>query len=331
MHVEIARLWPDFLRATRAQEPLVLAMIVRTSGSTYQKAGAMMLIDADGRPHGLLSGGCLEDDIAAHARSVSAEGRSKLVHYDLSDDSPFGLGLGCRGEVDVLMSALTPDQGYEPLSTLHRADQDDGTVGLSIHIDASDATTIGMATVVDSAKQWMSADGSVSYAQDPERLRVRFDRRPHLLVVGAGLDAGPLHAAASTLAWRCHGYDHRPGQLTDRRFPTATSLTCGSPQDIGDRLDLGKFDAAVLMSHNIDNDAIYLRALAPHRLGYIGLLGPGSRRNEALEKADLTLDDFRGALHGPAGLDIGGRQPESIALSVVAQIHAHLRDVGRLR
>ena len=70
-------------------EPLVLATIVRTIGSTYRKAGAQMLIAGDGRAAGLLSGGCLEADLMERARSVLDTGRSPLVvEYDTrsSDD-----------------------------------------------------------------------------------------------------------------------------------------------------------------------------------------------------------------------------------------------------
>src|SRR5678816_4615979 len=63
----------DFFRAARDRgEPLVLATVARTLGSTYRKAGAQMLIAGDGRAAGLLSGGCLESDLMERARMVLA-------------------------------------------------------------------------------------------------------------------------------------------------------------------------------------------------------------------------------------------------------------------
>ena len=127
----VSHLWADFLEHSRKEEPLVLATIVETKGSTYKKPGAMMLVTGDGAPAGLLSGGCLEDDIAAHARGVLADGKARLIEYDLTDDSPFGLGLGCRGEVEIMLCALRPETDYKPFSLLDPTPDaaDDGRAG----------------------------------------------------------------------------------------------------------------------------------------------------------------------------------------------------------
>ena len=69
-------------RARAEGAPLVLATVVATRGSTYRKAGAQMLIGPGGRYEGILSGGCLEGDLAAHAASVLETGTPKMVRYD---------------------------------------------------------------------------------------------------------------------------------------------------------------------------------------------------------------------------------------------------------
>ena len=93
------RLLPLYDRALAAREPLVLATVIRTGGSTYAKPGAHMLIAADGEYAGLLSGGCLEGDLREHAREVRASGQARIVSYDMrsADDELFGLGAGCEG------------------------------------------------------------------------------------------------------------------------------------------------------------------------------------------------------------------------------------------
>ena len=68
-------------------------------------------------------------------------------------------------------------------------------------------------------------------------------------------------------------------------------------------------------------DAQSLQALSCKGLDYIGLLGPTHRREEVFEEAGLVDSDFKPAVDGPAGFDIGGELPESIALSVIAQCH----------
>ena len=105
----------------RHDEPLALATVVHTAGSTYSKPGAQMLITRDGQYQGLLSGGGVEGDLVEHAREVIASGEPRSVTYDMRDraeDQLWGLGLGCDGALTVFMQALTPDNGYAPFAAL---------------------------------------------------------------------------------------------------------------------------------------------------------------------------------------------------------------------
>ena len=87
--------------------PLVLASVYETEGSTYSKAGARMLITGDGKFHGMLSGGCLEGDLAERARAVIESGQAQAVTYDLgqNDEELWGLGVGCATVVAPTYSA----------------------------------------------------------------------------------------------------------------------------------------------------------------------------------------------------------------------------------
>ena len=83
----------------------ILATVMATSGSTYRKPGARMLIMADGSYLGLLSGGCLEADPTLHAQAVLERGVPRAVAYDMRgpDDVLFGIGAGCEGAMRVLL------------------------------------------------------------------------------------------------------------------------------------------------------------------------------------------------------------------------------------
>lgn len=109
----------DFFRAARTRsDSLVLATVIDTDGSTYSKTGAQMLISPDGRSAGLLSGGCLEADLLERARSVLQDGGARLVDYDTRgpDDLIWGIGLGCEGAMTILLTRLSPDDGYQPFA-----------------------------------------------------------------------------------------------------------------------------------------------------------------------------------------------------------------------
>jgi len=147
---------------------------------------------------------------------------------------------------------------------------------------------------------------------------------PRLLLLGAGPDAAPIVEFAAQLAWKVTVFDHRPSYAQAAHFPRAERVVLGHPDELGRLLDLASFDAAVVMSHHLPSDLAYLRILGASAIAYLGLLGPALRRERLL--ADLGEHAARVGerLHAPVGLDLGGRSPESIALAIVAEIHAFL-------
>jgi len=78
------------------------------------------------------------------------------------------------------------------------------------------------------------------------------------------------------------------------------------------------------MSHHLESDLNYLRALAHSAVPYVGLLGPAARREKLLTDLGADAAALRPRLRAPVGLDIGGRSPESIALSIIGEVHAAL-------
>jgi xanthine/CO dehydrogenase XdhC/CoxF family maturation factor len=100
--------------------------------------------------------------------------------------------------------------------------------------------------------------------------------------------------------------------------------------DVTATLNLERYAAVIVMSHHLASDRQYLRQLADSEIPYIGLLGPIDRRRRLLEELGEVSKDLDGRLHGPAGINIGGRGPASIALSIVAEMHEHLAQRGDL-
>ena len=142
------------------------------------------------------------------------------------------------------------------------------------------------------------------------------------LLCGAGPDAVPLAQLLDELGWEVWIADHRPAFARPGRFPERCHVVCCRPEALGDQLDLRTLDAAVIMSHHLENDAVYLRQLAPAALRYVGLLGPRARRERLREMAACRECE----VHGPVGLDIGAEMPASIALAVAAEMHAVLNE-----
>ena len=116
--------------------------------------------------------------------------------------------------------------------------------------------------------------------------------------------------------------DHRPAYADASRFKEGVEVIAARPEELSQHVRLTDITAAMVMSHNLGHDQVYLEQLLGHDLAYVGVLGPTHRRERLL--AQLGKEDAQ--VHGPAGLDIGAELPESIALSIMAEIHAVLND-----
>jgi len=289
----------EFFDTRRARgEPLVLVTVFETEGSTYSKPGAQMLVDQNGIFRGMLSGGCLEGDLAVRAAQVLDSGRPQVASYDLGtdDDELWGMGVGCDGLMRMVLQPIRPASGYEPFAAIAEIWRGD---------DARDVTLDVGLDAVDS-------------------IRIVVTPPPKILVLGAGLDAEPVVRFAAELGWRCTVVDHRPAYIDNGDFSAAVATHCMPVEALANTLDLDSYDAAIVMSHHLVSDRGYLAQLAPADIAYIGLLGPRHRRERLLAELGEQAPGLEARLSGPAGLNIGGRGPAPIALSIVAQIQQRL-------
>ena len=289
----------EFFDARRERhEALVLVTVIGTEGSTYSKAGAQMLIDGEGVFRGMLSGGCLEGDLAVRAQQVLDSGRPQVATYDLGqdDDELWGMGVGCDGLMRMVLQPIRPENGYAPFDRIASVWQGDVAEDISIPVGAEGIDTV----------------------------TIRVEPPPRILVLGAGLDAEPVVSFAAELGWRCTVCDHRPAYIDNGDFPGALATHCVPADELAATLDLNRFDAAIVMSHHLVSDRTYLSQLAATGIPYIGLLGPRHRRERLLGELGDKAADLEDRLHGPAGLDLGGRGPAPIALSIVAEMQKSL-------
>lgn len=334
----------DAWRAER--QPMVLATVYETLGSTYSKAGHRILIAASGQYQGLVSGGCLEGDLAERARTVLAKKQASPVTYDMRGeaDELFGLGVGCDGLIRVLLQPLLPSQDYQPFASIARHLLANRPAAVATVIESARPDVAPGATVIAQAgsrEAWnvdqavaeklakecerIAAAGGAHFATDESGLGVLYASLkpvPRLLLLGAGLDAVPLVNMAADLGWRVTVVDHRPAYLERGGFERAERAIHVVPRTLGETVPLAEFDAIIVMSHHLVTDRTYLSQLGDVGARYIGVLGPRARKDRllaGLEEKGLAL---RGKLRGPVGLDIGADSPESIALSILAELQA---------
>jgi xanthine/CO dehydrogenase XdhC/CoxF family maturation factor len=287
---------------------------------------------------------------------VLETGDPQSVTYDLgsNDEELWGLGVGCDGLMKIFLQPLSPDTGYEPFATMLRAlagetDQVAATVidsqiealppgstivtvdGVQAFSTVDDAFVEQIGAIIGATASSRRSDSHEITTGDGNAtiLFSLLQPPPRVLVLGAGLDAEPVVRFATELGWRVTVQDHRPAYIESGNFCGA-ELQCVPVDDVTATLNLERYAAVIVMSHHLASDRQYLRQLADSEIPYIGLLGPIDRRRRLLEELGEVSKDLDGRLHGPAGINIGGRGPASIALSIVAEMHEHLAQRGDL-
>jgi xanthine/CO dehydrogenase XdhC/CoxF family maturation factor len=302
----------DILRLVHERPgPLALATLVRAQGASYRRTGARLLLDASGPLRGSLSGGCLEGDVQARALEALAQGRPKLVQYDLRGelDLVWGSGSGCEGVLDILVEPL---QGFpEWMAWVEQAWA--SRTGIILHT-ALDPQRLGQRALL---AQHESRDRGFTETILPPQA---------LWILGAGDDSRPLVHLAKALGWFVGVVDHRPAFAQPARFPEADAVRSGHPAQVLPTLPLDARSAVVLMTHHYAKDLEALRLLLPSQAGYLGLMGSRARGARLLGElaAEGLHPDAR--LHTPVGLDLGATEPEGIALAILAEVQAFAAD-----
>jgi xanthine/CO dehydrogenase XdhC/CoxF family maturation factor len=354
-------------RVDRGRRPAVLATVVKVAGSTYRKPGARMLFPAGGDSVGMVSGGCLEADLSERAQAVLDSGEPQTVVYDMRspDDLVWGLGLGCNGEVRVLLEPLLPGKHPEYLDFLQRClrqrraavlvtifaveGEARAKVGDRITVDAgADAPRTTFDAPLDErlitdAKRSLAARRSAVGDYELPGARVQalleYVAPPVSLVVfGAGSDAQPLVRFAAELGWQVTVADDRPAYARAERFPDAEQVKLIRYDRLEqDAPPIDEATPVVVMTHHFLHDLDLLQFLARCDAPYLGFLGPRQRTQNLLQElagrgARPTANWLR-RLHAPVGVDIGSETPEEIAIAAIAEIRAVLsgRQGGFLR
>jgi xanthine/CO dehydrogenase XdhC/CoxF family maturation factor len=331
----------------------VLATVVETSGSTYRKAGARMLIYQDGRAVGVVSGGCVEGDLLDRARSVLETGRPELCVYDATapGDAVWGLGLGCKGVVRVLVERADDPRVKEAAAFLSgcRDGRREGALATVFAVEGDAPAAVGDRLMLDDAGVSGSSvkDGALAAGMEAEARAVFHSGRSAkrsfeedgwkadvlvehaappiaLFIYGGGPDALPLTTFGRELGWRITVADSRADFAKRGNFPHAHDVMLVHPSELPDKLRLDARSAAVVMSHRYMEDLEVLAFLLRTDAPYIGLLGPRARKEKLIEdlesRGGLPNGEAVARMYGPAGLDLGGESPEAVAVSIAAEI-----------
>jgi xanthine dehydrogenase accessory factor len=328
----------DYNRFAAAGIPFGRAVVTSVWGSAPRPEGSSMLAAADGRIAGSVSGGCVESATAVEIEAALARGTPKLVTFGVSNERAWAVGLACGGTIDVFVEpsvkpeVLAAAQGNEGevVATVIAGPR----VGHSVRVRQNGPIEGGLAGVssellreaalgalqreTSSSRIFETTQGSLTVFLEV------FPRRPRLIIFGAGQIAAALVPLAKVLGYYTIVADGRRTFLDRERFPEADELLLAWPEEAFERIGLDAACYVCLLSHDPKFDEPALRAALRSPAKYVGAIGSkktqAGRRERLLE---IGLNEAQVArMHGPIGLDIGGRQPAETALSILAEMTA---------
>lgn len=297
-------------RRMQAGEEAVLALVLDTEGSTYAGAGDMVLFANDTQV-GWLSGGCLEQDLATRAERVDAMGRIEWVEIDTRGDEDLlsGSARGCRGRLRIALLPLRAMPGIAELFAVWLR----GGVELQRELRTTGEILFRVGDRVAHWRLPALRDASLPVSAS---WSLPLGRLPRVLVLGAGPETPTLVPMLRALGWWVGVAERRArwdqaAQGADARF------LAGSVRAIAE----ADCDVALVMHHDFELDREALDALACSDIGLVGLLGPRRRRDDLFRLlTPQQRERLVPRLRSPVGMDIGGRGPEAIALSIAAEL-----------
>jgi xanthine/CO dehydrogenase XdhC/CoxF family maturation factor len=316
----------------------ILATIIDTEGSSYRKPGAMMMINSLGQYHGLLSGGCLESDIMRQSRQCWDSNKNRIIQYDMreEEDIAWQLGIGCGGLVRILLQPVSTKNNYLQLVELREAINQNQSCKY-IQALGEDAPFNQLKIVFDDDSA--SFDKKKSSSVTSQVFEHLIKPSLNLAIFGGGIDAIPVAKIAASLGWHVNVADPRTGYAREAQFPDARHIEKASFENLSKYTWLQHIDAIVIMTHNLKLDAQALSLAQQSAARYVGMLGPIHRTDRVLKEAGLirlgsdkqtshsenvNQTILKKPLANPIGLRLGGELPESIALSILAEIHAYM-------
>lgn len=317
-------LWEMVKDARSRRQAVVLATLVAVRGSAYRRPGAKMVMRQDGRMLGTLSGGCLEGDLFLHAQTVMETNTPSLHHYDLTEDDMWGLGIGCKGAVDIWLEPVSEATPF--WQAFEQAITGDEPVLWGAELPAGRRFLVCSRFHAGEVPTWANPAVTGTGPETGVKEGIWWDlmRPPERVVIaGAGHDAEPVARLARQAGFEVIVLDPRAHVNNADRFPHATHRV-QSPAEVDPKTLSGAY--WVIMNHHQRRDEDALRLAEKASPQFVGVLGPRRRTEEMLEKTRVKAANW--PLHAPVGLDLGAETPEEVAISIVGELMAHRRGTG---
>lgn len=326
------------------------AVVIRTFGSAPRPEGANLVVTADGRMTGSISGGCVEGAAFEEIQKARHDGVSRVIRYGISNEQAWDVGLACGGAIDVLIEPFIRPEIVEAaagpggVAVVIPLPADAPPPSPSPHPRGAGAVPAEAVVITEHGPSGENVDGralpaavavaargflhrgasGTVVAGDRQVFVEGYPAKPRLVVVGAVQIAMPLVRFAHELGYETVVVDSRATFATPERFPDVGRLVIAWPDEAADEIALGRGDAVAILTHDVKFDEPAIRVALSRGCRYVGAIGSArtqaERRLRLLAQGVAEVDLER--VRGPIGLDLGGREPAEVAFSIMAEVLA---------
>lgn len=321
---------PTIIHWIHNSQEVAIATVTRTWGSSPRPVGSVLAVSADGEMAGSVSGGCVEGAVLKEALEVLKTNQPKQLHYGISNDDAWSVGLMCGGELDVFVQPFP--SGEVQIQLLQALQNNEGSVLLSKmnengavqFFNLSTYQPINPSPFQDFAnKAYSEKKSQVIEIEDNQWFAHVFPKKSQLIIIGAAHIAVELVRLAKRFDFETIVIDPRQTFAERTQFPEPPhQMIVDWPAEVLPSFALDAYTYAVLLTHDpkIDDQALNLFLHA--NIGYIGALGSRKtheKRIARLREAGFE-DDAIARIHAPVGLDIRAQGAKEIALSIIAEL-----------
>ncbi len=345
---EIRNIITGYKAYAQKNKRMALASVVNIEESSYRRIGARMLVCEDGNWIGGISGGCLEGDALRQSQKAIFKDEPSRVIYDTldGDNQEIGIGLGCNGKIEVLLTPIDKDDRFKVIQNLEKLVMHDrASILLKVIESPDEKNYLAQEIIVDNSLETLEFCEIDARTLIEEIQKTRLKRRPQivqlynklghqlrilveyirpetkLVIIGDNYDVLSMIRIAKELGWNIFVVG-RKKKMSQAIFTLSNAVL--DYEEI-DTIPRDEYTAVVLMTHDYNWDKKLLPTILEMSLPYIGMLGPKKRLRKMDEELDhVDLDNLH-YFHSPIGLDIGAETPEEIALSIAAEIIAVFR------
>lgn len=301
------------------------AIVIEATGGAPVPVGGRMIIASEDDFQGSVSGGCVEADVIAAALDVLASGKPEILTFGIAEEVAWRSGLPCGSTIHVFVQPITAQSAdivAEAMAAVSR-DRLPRVIATNMKHGARTVYAYGNDAPADIAEALHTGISKRATIGEQDVFLHALTPPPRIVAIGATHLAQILQHMATTIGYDVVVIDPRSAFTSATRFGPDTAIT-GWPEANLKAFADEAYTAIVTLTHvgHIDDDALQIALRANCR--YIGALG--SRRTHAqrvarLKEAGFT-DEELARVHAPVGLDLGGRMPGEIAVSILGQIVA---------